>query len=377
MIVVGFLFLGIQTGSSLPSNPLAQPIATTGWLYVGGGGPGNYSTIQSAINAASNGDTIFVYSGTYAENIIIDKSITLLGENRTTTTMLGNSVSTTVNITAASVTLNGFTIKNDASQNGIYTSTSSHTFTDDVFTMTSHGIYLYYSSENTILNSSFGDNAHSGIYMQVGQNNTIAQNEFFNNSDEGIYLKGCGVTHVEKNTFNDNGIGLHTFEASSNIIKNNIIQFNGYGIFFEGRFTIHSNFNTITHNRITDNTICGVRIEHSEFNLLEFNEIKENSRGIEFEFTGANIIRNNNITESHQLDIMLTFSVADVVSNNNIDNSQQSLVLLQINFGLSDASFNWWGSIQWPLRRVRPIGGWVIMLPWRMSPLDFSVGPEP
>ena len=38
-------------------------------LYVGGSGPGNYTKIQDAINNAIDGDTIYVYSGTYNGNI--------------------------------------------------------------------------------------------------------------------------------------------------------------------------------------------------------------------------------------------------------------------------------------------------------------------
>ena len=38
--------------------------------YVGGSGGGNYSSIQDAIDDASDGDTVFVYNGIYNENII-------------------------------------------------------------------------------------------------------------------------------------------------------------------------------------------------------------------------------------------------------------------------------------------------------------------
>ncbi|MCD6481001.1 MAG: hypothetical protein J7L31_01850, partial [Thermoplasmata archaeon] len=56
-------------------------------LYVGGSGPENYSKIQNAIDNASDGDTVFVYddSSPYYENIVINKSINLVGENKDTT----------------------------------------------------------------------------------------------------------------------------------------------------------------------------------------------------------------------------------------------------------------------------------------------------
>jgi len=48
-------------------------------LYVGGSGAGNYTRIQDAIDNASDGDTVFVYSRRYIENIVIEKSLSLIG----------------------------------------------------------------------------------------------------------------------------------------------------------------------------------------------------------------------------------------------------------------------------------------------------------
>ena len=258
LIIAGFFLVGIQTGTAYQQELLPQPMMNAGWLYVGGGGSGNYTTIQSAVNAATNGDTIYVYAGTYNENIIVDKTITLIGEDRNVTTIKGNNLNATIEITGGSINLRGFTIKNDGSQDGIYTATSVHTMTDDIFTSTSRGIHLYYSSENTITGSLFYDNTRSGVYMDVGQNNTISDNEFYNNTDEALYLTGCGTSYIERNSIHNNGKGIHALEATGNIIRNNVIESNAYGIHFAGMITVHSNFNTISHNRINDNTICGI-----------------------------------------------------------------------------------------------------------------------
>ena len=44
--------------------------------------PDQFATIQEAINNASAGDTIFVRKGTYHENIIVNKSLTLIDNKK-------------------------------------------------------------------------------------------------------------------------------------------------------------------------------------------------------------------------------------------------------------------------------------------------------
>ncbi|GAG91354.1 unnamed protein product, partial [marine sediment metagenome] len=48
-------------------------------------GSGDYTSIQNAVNAASEGSTIMIYNGTYSENLIINKSLIIKGEDKINT----------------------------------------------------------------------------------------------------------------------------------------------------------------------------------------------------------------------------------------------------------------------------------------------------
>ena len=68
---------GVSTGTAtlLTVEKISDGASHT-FLLVGNGG---YATIQAAITAASAGDTIMIAAGTYNENLVVDKGVTLLG----------------------------------------------------------------------------------------------------------------------------------------------------------------------------------------------------------------------------------------------------------------------------------------------------------
>jgi len=88
--MIGIFVCMLLIGTVLPVSGTvlmertSKPTFTGNTLYVGGSGPGNYSTIQEAIDAASDGDTIFIYSGTYHpdSNIHVYKELQIMGESK-------------------------------------------------------------------------------------------------------------------------------------------------------------------------------------------------------------------------------------------------------------------------------------------------------
>ena len=148
-------------------------------LYVGGYGSGNYSTIQDAIDAASNGNTVFVYSGIYYEDVIINKSINLFGEDKENTIVNGNGGEFVFNITTDYVNVSGFTIQNGSLGIEIF-SGSNNIITDNIVKDNSnYGISVYgLSNDSIIYHNDFINNA---IHAMDSANNT------YDDGDEGNY----------------------------------------------------------------------------------------------------------------------------------------------------------------------------------------------
>ena len=84
-LIVILLFTNCFSFLSLNENCRAVPVT----LYVGEGE--QYTNISAAIENASAGYRIFVYNGTYYENLTIDKKLDLFGEDRSVTIINGNS----------------------------------------------------------------------------------------------------------------------------------------------------------------------------------------------------------------------------------------------------------------------------------------------
>jgi parallel beta-helix repeat protein len=246
--------------------------------------PDDYLTVQEAIDNANDYDTIFVRNGKYYENLLVNKSLNLIGENKDTTIIDGNGSDFVVELKADSISINGFTIQNGGNQN----------FTNDGGIMAS-------SSDNCIFNNII-NNSYCGIYAWQLRNN-IYNNIVKNNSDYGIILSS-NSNNVYKNIITNNSDNIYLLDSSKNKIFDNTItktQWQGYGILMYGgsqNNKIYSNvitnvhsgigsryltpdpfgYNNISNNHITDTVYWAIEI-HNYHNKIIGNYMK-NSYGI-------------------------------------------------------------------------------------------------
>lgn len=151
-------------------------------LYVGGSGPGNYTNIQDALNDANDSFTIFVYSGTYNEGIIIKKSIQLIGENRLNTIIDGTDHSTIVLIKADNVIFENFTVQYPSTDEciGIFIEGSYAGIFNNIIQRALTGI-VSFGSDSTKISGNEIIKCVLGLRLQGSFLNLIEHNNFIEN----------------------------------------------------------------------------------------------------------------------------------------------------------------------------------------------------
>lgn len=238
-------------------------------------GPGD--SIQAAINEARPGDVIEVESGTYHEDLVIDKRLTLRGVDSGTGKPL---------------------LLSKGSYGAIILIEDGITF--EGFRLTDLGIDVI--SDGNIIIDNVIRNAGVGISLKRSKDNNISQNDI-----EGSGFMGTGVflNICENNILKDNclrggwfGNGVHLLESTDNVIVGNVAQdrsWLGRGIYLDSsNYNIvkgnnatggpsgcsialfRSNQNTIVQNNLTDNVDSGLKIYHSSGNLIYLNNFDEN-----------------------------------------------------------------------------------------------------
>jgi len=284
--------------------------------------PDDYSTIQTAIDHAFAGQTIFVRNGVYHEqHITIDKRISLIGENSNHTILEGiNNVKYpppyVIQISANNVLVSGFTITNGF-LGGIRVETLGSVNQPTGCTITG----------NNIMNNSYGISTYGGEDLSISKNN------IFNNNEYGIY-ETSSHSIISENTITQNGWAGIVVDSCNNVtIVNNSIMGNGNqgndviedqgGVYlrWNGNFNLYS-------NNITNNEGYGVQFgEGCSNSVVHDNNIKGNNVGVNllnFAFTNGSDIG---------------IGVDNTVYENNFDNKQNVYIETALPYNISNVDY--------------------------------------
>jgi nitrous oxidase accessory protein len=302
-LVLGIILLFI--GSNVASGFNIQLKNTTyhlitgrgNTLYVGGSGTGNYTKIQDAIDAAVDGDTVFVYddSSPYYETLEIRKLIDLIGEYKNTTVIDGKNAELyhdILTIHVDKVKVSGFTFQNatkDSRAHFIEIHTHENIITDNIFINSLYALVIYGSS-NTIRNNVITKSLNSGIETIYSSSfNIISNNIITNNGEDGIYGGGTKNTFSENYIANNSHYGILNFGTESTISEN-YIENNENGICVGG------DSSTVVSNFVTNNKDFGIILDGTDSSKVKNNIVINNKYGgITLDDSDWNIINNNTI----------------------------------------------------------------------------------
>ena len=211
--------------------------ALSATLYV----PGQYSTIQAAVNAANAGDVVMVAAGVYNEHVEILTSVSLIGADMNSTIIDAGGVDKCVFINAEETfgKISGFTLMNSGTS---YTGGTANC---------ALCIKTYGTGNWEISNNIIKDNPAIGILSF--SNGVIHHNVFENNGFGGgfaraIFASSYSTNTIAHNDFKGNVTAIYAHSATvSVVIQNNLIFENQVGI------DPDNNTYTIAYNDVWNN----------------------------------------------------------------------------------------------------------------------------
>jgi parallel beta-helix repeat protein len=232
---------------------------TPGWGY------DHFDKIQKGIDAVVENGAVYVFNGTYYEQVTINKKIDLVGEDKNDTVIDAGGSGSVVSIYADQVSISGFTMQNSGT---VYGDSGVKIFSNHNFISNNtlggdnnYGLRLEISNDNTISNNIITSNRDNGIDLYTSCNNTISNNKIILNVFGGLELHHyshdnniSGRNIIERN--GDDGIRIRHGNNNNSIIGNYIIS-NGAGIGFiynsdKNNLIYHNNFINNTQNAYGD-----------------------------------------------------------------------------------------------------------------------------
>jgi parallel beta-helix repeat protein len=222
--------------------------------------PTDYSTIKEALTHAEDGNVVYVKKGTYQEsNIIIDKLISIIGEDKESTIIIGQSSPFMLMVNHSQVTISGLTL--------IATNTKQPEVTALIF-----------------------DREIVAIQIEQSQNCNISGNKI-QNSGNGIWIHSSSYNIIEGNTIWDNYYGIDiTGFSVHNLIRNNDISSSHVGLRFSDR---NVNNTVVSANKITS-AYTGLFYYFTSFNFVVGNYIAYNTDATHFVGSTKNVFHHNN-----------------------------------------------------------------------------------
>ncbi|MCO5200677.1 MAG: nitrous oxide reductase family maturation protein NosD [Chloroflexi bacterium] len=285
-------------------------------------------SIASLIAAASPGDTVIVPPGTYREQLVIDKQVTLIGEGRPV--IDGGGTGDVVVITADGVTIRGFVIEGSGTNvsdepTAVRLRGNNAVVEDNIIRNVLYGVTLIQSEGHTVKNNQISsidefstERRGHGVYLYSTRDNRIEDN-IITRTKDGIFLGFAEFNTIERNTVTDVRYGIHYMYADDNVFMDNSFTHStaGGALMYSRRLRFERN--EFGYNR-SEASGYGLLFKDVDDVVMIDNLIHHNRLGITMEgapHTPGSVVEiTDNLIGFNQVAIELTSTTGAVFSGN-------------------------------------------------------------
>ena len=304
---------GVANASQLYANE-------TGWWHEGGAFTPDSTPIQSAVNGAESGDSIYVHGGSYTENVNVDRTLTLEGVGADAVTVAAESAGYSVfEVTAERVNISGFTLTGADHRHGIYINHADHcNISENNASENRHGIYLRYSSNNTLTANICPDNEY-GICIDRSSNNTLRENTM-SGSRYNFVVDGNAISHHIQNIGTSNTVNekpiYYWVDQQDRAIPDDA-----------GFVGVVNSTNITVRDLVLTENWQGVLLAYTEDSRIENVTTRDNMHGIWLYGSSDNTLRANNVSDNGGYGIGLHWSSDNALWENTMSRNRYNFVV--------------------------------------------------
>jgi len=272
------------------------------WLVPPGTG-----TLQSAIDAASAGDSLLLVAGTYSGSIDVHRSLILSGIGDGASIVDGEGSAHVIVVSAPDVSISGLNIRHSG----------------EVAEDEDSGIFVTDKGDRALIHSNHLQDNLIGVYLKGPQAAVVRNNV---------------ITGSEFHRMNDRGNGVYLWDTPGSVIKDNVIRYGRDGIFVNGsrdnifsgnhmsdlRFAIHYMYahDSEVSNNISINNHVGFAIMFSDRIIAKNNYSSGDAeRGLFFNATNYSEIAGNRVVGAKKC-VFIYNANFNQISNNSFEQCQ-------------------------------------------------------
>jgi len=321
---------------------LLSPIVGMRTYIVDDDGFANYRSISEAVAKANSGDTVYVKPGTYAEEVLLNKSLKIMpltGESGPVI-LKGDGKETGIKIVADGCSIEGLTVTN-FTKAGIEVESSGNTIKNNRFENDNPAVMVKGAAKNAISKNTMKDCTGGVALLQRSEDNSVSGNVIeggvvailerdggrsnisgnIASSSSGIWVWNSSRVEMAGNTFRGDLFGIWVFNSSNCISVDNILTGGNRGIYLTNCTSVE-----VSNNSIRDAEF-GIRIENSSRSSLQRCTIDNATVAIALGTSTDNGIRQNTILNNKDTVLELIYSHRNEIEENNLSGGELGIII--------------------------------------------------